>query len=257
MIPPGDRRKIAAFLRILWNQRESKKVGFEISTDSSELPSISFVLSATAWPEWEVQHLSDGPPTLLVGQPSRQVIQIVSRRIGEEGVSGPTGIRAEPPLTARFAGEPREDRGPGDLVSITRDVEVQLPPSASPGARSASVIFSWAGDLNRTSAVPWNVVRPLQVTPTSLAIKSSELASRQTVEVRAFDKTPFRIISIGPRELVKDASFDSEPRPSQTVTFNLATDGLERATPRVVCIQTDRADEPAASVDVFLLKMKD
>ncbi len=234
-------------------QAEKKRVGFLVQTDSNECPNTTYVLSALAYPEWEIRASAGSSRTLAIGQPGRQVMRITCRRVAGDGRTLPTQVEAESPLAARFLGEPREQTESESVTSQARDVEIALPSSSNPGDHCSSIRFRWPEGRTQEQPVLWEVVPPVRASPSRLVLRQSERDVTHTVVLRAFDDRPFRVSHVGPRHLL--ASFDFNDEASRTHTLKLRIDP-ERASheqdPKVT-IETDVDDQPIVSLSIVIL----
>ncbi len=252
-IPPGGQCSLPVALKVHADRPEKKRVGFYVQTDSKDRPTLVYGLRATIYPEWEIQSSSESSRTLPIGRAGRQVLQITGHRVAGEGGTLPTKIEVESPLVARFLGEAREQTEAEGVTSTVREVGIALPASSRPGTHQASLLLRWPEGRTREQTVLWTVVPPLRAIPFRLVLRQSERDLSHTIVLRSFDDHPFRIIDVGPQDLVVSSEFDHETGSAHTLKLRLDPDRAAREKSPQITIKTDDSDEPTLSLSILIL----
>jgi hypothetical protein len=142
-IPPGGQCAIPVVLKAVADNVEEKRVGFLVRTDSDECPTLTYALRATFYPEIDIHASADSCKILPIGRAGRQALQIACFRLSGDNASVPTQVAIDPPLAARFAGEPREQRWSDGVATVVRDVEISLPSSSELGTHQGNLVLRW------------------------------------------------------------------------------------------------------------------
>jgi len=252
-IAPGGLCAIPVALKAVAEQRDKRLVGFLIQTDSKDRPAVTYALRATLYPAWETHLLAESSRTLPIGRAGHQVVRITCARVAGEGDTPPTQVAINPPLTARFLGEPREQPESDGVTMIARDVEIALPSSSEIGTRQGTVLFRWPDGRTREQIVLWEVVSPLRASPSRLILRKAERDVSHTVVIRSFDDRPFRIRGVEPGDFVSRCQFSHEAGSTQTVKLQIDPDRAAREKDAEIVIRTDRGDQPAVSLRIVIL----
>lgn len=74
-----------------------------------------------------------------------------------------------------------------------------------------------------------------------------------TLVLRPFDDRPFRVIHVGPPNLIVNAEFEHEASRTHALKLRIDPDVASREPNPQITIRTDIEDQPAVSVSVVIL----
>ena len=195
-VPPWGDVRIPAVIRPGY-QAGFKRAEFQVETDDKDQTGFMLALQVNLVSAWEVTLQDGSVRSLALGRPGKQVLGLVARRQGAEGLELPERVSANSPLTAVFLGNGETKFGENGLTEAARDVEVGLPALRSTGSQRGEIRFVWRDGHRESHLVMWEVRSPLRLRPPGLVLNSSTGPLEREVTVES-DGRPFRIKSVVP-----------------------------------------------------------
>ena len=177
-------------------------------------------------------------------------LTVISRSAGQLGRPAPDRIASSGPITAQFIGSTASETNTDGIDEFRRDIEVNLVAGDGTGLHRGEVRLFWPDGQDLAIPVAWEVIPPVQVSPSGLVLRSRGAGDEYQVVVRATDR-PVRIVGVtGALLAAQPGPFDSTPRSSQIVRFALdPTLAAEGATD--IVIRTDHPMQPEVVVSVL------
>lgn len=250
-VPPGGEVGLVTSLR-LGRQTGRKRVGFVVRTDSPERPAIALALGADVVSAFEVHEQDHPDQGLLTGQPARLRLEVVCRRLGQEGSGAPVAIRTEGPLAAEFAGAAVERARPGGLVETTREAVVVLPAMAEPGPKRGEVRFGWPDGQEQRHLISWEVSPRLVASPSALVVRASEGRATKTIVLRAVER-PFRIREVSaPTAVTLAEPVSTDAARLHRVRLEIDPSRLDSGSAEVR-VETDDPDQPTVVLSLLAI----
>ncbi len=252
-VPPGGEAKIAALFRT-GNRTGAQRLIFVVTTDDPRRSTVEFELIATLVPEIEIGALDGSNTEILTGRGGTQTLEIVCRRMGEDGMTGPEHLDASPPLSAEWLGPVEEAERADGMRESTRRLQVNLPASHEIGDHLGSLILRWADGTTRDVPVGWRVNPIIRAVPSGLFLGGDGAGERvsRTIQLRS-EERPFRVLGVtGPSFARCGVIFPSEPDTvhSFSFDFDLSSASAERAFD--LTFRTDHPDQPTVVVSVLI-----
>lgn len=235
-------------------QSGRKRVEFVVQTDSPERPIWRLVVNAALVSELEVTTLDGSDTVLPLGHGGSQSLQILCRRIGDDGRGSPISIAAASPLVARFSGPATERLFPDGHIEATRKIVVDLPRAAESGVRQADLEIHWPGGKTWRHPVLWRVEPLIEAIPSGLVATSSRERVEQEIVLQSRDRS-FRVLGASSPLIAE--RFHPPAGSEQSHQIRLVLDPA-RATPEVgsdVIITTDHPDQPTITLSILVLPM--
>jgi hypothetical protein len=243
-IPSGGE----ATVPVVWkpgHQSGRKRVQFVINTDRADSRTIDLSLTANLLPAWEVS-----PSDVKSEEKSPvQNYQVTPRMLGQEGRTSPTALEISGPYLARFAGDPTQTAGPGDVIESRRLVEIELT-TQGVGTHSGELRLIWADGSTKTYPISRKVLPHLRSTPSTLVVGSKDSVNRSKVIVQS-DGQPFRILAVNGAAIVKP--IDPEAAPAATHILDLDLSQLDRSKPSEIELSTDHPMQKSVIIRVFVV----
>ena len=249
-VPPGGSAAVRAAVKVA-GQEGLKRADFELYTDATDRPIVRLSISFEAIPDLEIRRADGSDTDLLIGDSGRQRFSIICREFGT--VEAPGRLRIDPPATAAFLGPARRNRLDGDIVEVSRDVEVALPAFDDPGSHRVELVVGLADGSDYRQPVTWRVRTRLQVHPAGLTLRRADGTIERSVIVSSAD-APFRIIDV-PGMVVASWSSNQAGEPSRSHILKLRLDPARAGSADLIDIPivTDHADRDSAVLNVLLV----
>jgi len=253
-IPPGGQRRIPAVLKFSTEKAEEKRATFVVRTNSNERPTINYALRAAIYPEWETKPLGEPLPRVSRGRSGRQFLRIITRRALGKGEELPDEVISQPGLVATFTTEATDEAHSDSLFSSSRDVGVVFPASTDLGLHRGQLTFRWPDGRVREHQIHWMVTPALQLSPSRMAVASSDPDITHTFVVRS-DGRAFRVLRVEPRELLLSSDFVPEVGITHEVKIRLNFDRVAREKGATISIYTDHPDQSTIELPVVVLNV--
>ncbi len=230
-------------------QSGGKSVGFAVKTDRADEPVIVYSLRAQLIAEVQVATVEGGDLSLLMGDPGKQTLRVVARRLGGAGRGAPATV-VTGDAKARFVGETVEKVRADGVVETTRGVALDLPADRKSGSRTTTVTFGWADGRSWDHIAHWSVAAHLRAIPEALIVGADDDPVK-SILIRS-DTGPFRVIGIeGAREVHEESPPEGAAK-SRLVRLSF-DDARRRAVgPFDVTIRTDHPQQPEVVVSVLM-----
>ncbi len=225
---------------------------FGLATDSPECPSIDLILKANLVPEWQVDDQIDKVKDASVGQSMVRHLRVFHRRLNDSKKSFPSRISHPSSIEARFQGEPQVSQL-GDVVETSRQVEVQIPPSAEAGDHRADLIFHGENSQEYKFNFFWRTVPRISATPNGFVIRRSQEPVELTVIVRSLQGEPFAITDIAAPFLVDKPAFKNNLASSHVVKLRIDPERISSEAAGDIRISTSLAEQPLVKISVIVL----
>jgi hypothetical protein len=240
---------------VIWkvgHQSGLTRVQFVVATDRDDCRTIDLSLTANLLPAWEVSPLDDVPGKPSMSATSAQSFQVITRRLGDEGLSPPSEIESAEPFRSRFVGEATQETGSGGVVKASRIVEVELAPNQGVGTYSGELRLKWADGSSKTYPVRREVSPRIRLSPSTLVVNSVDGTRTFQVVVRS-DERPFRILDVIGPALVKPIVPRPDPALSHVLNFGLDPSRLDRSGTSEIEIVTDHPAQASSKIKVYLV----
>ena len=188
-IPPRGEVKVPVVFNTV-NRLGPLRIGFAVATDSLAVPIRHFGMAVRLIPEWQIEDKDAPTRALSIGEPGKFIYRIRCRRTETGGLCLPDNVTIGGPMKATFKDEAQESTISGGIIEATREVAVDLLPSAQAGRRQGELVFRWSNGLTRSHIATWAVAPSIDVSPSGLVIRRSKEPAPVTLVVTSEGRCP-------------------------------------------------------------------
>jgi hypothetical protein len=228
------------------------RVQFVVVTDRADCRTIDLSLTANLLPAWEVSPSEATPGTLKGGAASSQYFQVITRRLGQEGLSPPSAVDSTEPFLVRFVGDATEEPGHGGIVESRRIVEGALALGQGVGTYVGELRLKWDDGTSKTSPIRREVPPHIRAMPSTIVVSPNDGSRKYKVIVNS-DGRPFRILKVIGQALANPQAPGPDPAATHVLNVELDPSRLDQVETSEIDVTTDHPDQASLKIKVFLI----